>query len=143
MDDEFEFMVTPLVFNVCLRLKSEGNSCKIEKVYGSSVQNEESIIKNGEITKIKTLFPSKKSKLKGGTKGGIQLILIKKSDENNSDNINVEIEVTFEDKYGKMYKNEQCVMFESDNNNVDNDMIENDDENDGNNNYFDNIGIRK
>eukprot|EP01084_Bolivina_argentea_P247813 414565_1 len=31
MDEEFEFMVTPLVFNVCLKLKCEGNSCKIEK----------------------------------------------------------------------------------------------------------------
>eukprot|EP01083_Nonionella_stella_P251012 866519_1 len=136
MNEEFEFMVTPLVFDVRLKIKCEGNACAIEKVYGSSAENEAEIIKNGDVTTIKTLFPSKRSEAKGGTKGGIQLIKLKKI---NNSNLNVEIEVAFEDKFGKIYKNKQYVTFDSHDNTADNDMIENDNTDD----YFDNIGIRK
>ena len=58
-------MVTPLVFNVCLKLICDGNICEIEKVYGCSNDKENNIINNGEITKIYTLFPSKKSNKNG------------------------------------------------------------------------------
>eukprot|EP01084_Bolivina_argentea_P124722 220990_1 len=148
MDEEFEFMVTPLVFNVCLKLKCEGNSCEIKKVYGSSVKNERDIVNNGEITKINTLFPSKKSKEKRGTKGGIKVIQLKKAKDNNNDNINVQLEVTFEDRNGKIYVNEQNVIFKSQIiNNKENDMIEYDEkekeEEKYSNNFYDNIGIRK
>src|SRR3989338_6924606 len=54
MDDEFEYMVTPLVFNLLLKLDSPG--FEIEKVYGSPEANEAT----GEIMKVNTLFPSKK-----------------------------------------------------------------------------------
>ena len=72
MDKQFVYMVTPLVFDVVLRLKCEGNSCQIDKVYGSN--NSEDIIKNGKITKINTLFPSKKCDDTGEIQGGILLI---------------------------------------------------------------------
>ena len=138
MNEDFNFMVTPLVFNVILKLNTEGDACCIDKVYGVSQANEEGIIQNGVITKINTLFPSKKSSKKGGTKGGIQLIKLKKNKNSDKHNtLNVEIEVTFEDKYGKSYKNVQCVQLDNDDEeeNV-NDMIES-------KNYFDNTGIRK
>ena len=35
MNVEFEYMVTPLVFNLCLRLNCERDQVEIEKVYGS------------------------------------------------------------------------------------------------------------
>ena len=41
MNDDFDFMVNPLVFNISLKLISEGDECCIDKIYGSS-----SIIKN-------------------------------------------------------------------------------------------------
>eukprot|EP01084_Bolivina_argentea_P264973 449018_1 len=138
MNEDFEFMVTPLVFNVLLTLKSEGNTCCIEKVYGASPQKEGEMISTGEITSINTLFPSKQSKAKGGTKGGIQLIKLKPNEDANKE-FNVVIEVTFEDKYGTRYKNQQLVHFggaiATKN---DADMIENDESN-----FYDNKGIRK
>jgi len=140
MDDDFDFMVNPLVFNVSLRVKAEGNACCIQKVYGTTKEREEGIIQNGEITKINTLFPSKKSKEKGGgTKGGIQLIKLRKNENENEQEkekkMNVEIQVTFEDKYGAIYNNVQYVTFEGEEKNK-NDMIESND-------YYDNTGIRK
>ena len=35
MNEEFKFMVTPLVYNFVLTLMAEGNSCCIEQVFGS------------------------------------------------------------------------------------------------------------
>jgi len=80
------------------------------------------------------------------------LIKLKKNwnDGDDGSNINVEIEVSFEDRNGKKYKNEQTVMFETknDQNKGMNDMIE-DEKEDGINadddlgNFYDNLGIRK
>eukprot|EP01084_Bolivina_argentea_P064844 118211_1 len=41
MDKEFEYMVTPLVFNVLLKINCEGNCIEIDKIYGSSTQRNE------------------------------------------------------------------------------------------------------
>merc|ERR1711902_277538 len=134
------------VFNVSLKLNVEGNSCKIDKVYGAKEKKVKHILETGEITSINTLFPSQKSKKKGGTKGGIQLIKLKKCD-NNDDNINVEIVVSFEDINGRKYENKQFVTFEPPKLYAMNDMIdfnENEDENDNEKvNFYDNLGIRK
>jgi Ca-activated chloride channel family protein len=53
MDDEFDFMVTPLVFDLVLDLDAPGY--EIEKVYGSPEADQAT----GEIMKVNTLFPSK------------------------------------------------------------------------------------
>lgn len=66
MDDEFEFMVTPLVFD--LRLTLEADGWEIEEVYGSPEANEAT----GELMKVNTLFPSKQQE--GETKGGLVLL---------------------------------------------------------------------
>ena len=70
MTDEFEFMVTPLVFDLVLRLESDGYS--IEQVYGSP----EADLATGEIMRINTLFPSKVKD--GQTKGGIVLLKLER-----------------------------------------------------------------
>merc|ERR1712176_1426231 len=54
---------------------------------GSSHNEERNIKNNGEITKINTLFPSKRSNQTGDVKGGIQLIKLKKN--NNYDNTGI------------------------------------------------------
>eukprot|EP01084_Bolivina_argentea_P029357 54481_1 len=146
MDEEFDYMVTPLVFNLNLLLKSEGNSCTIDNVYGCNEQQLDLIINNGQIQNIKTLFPSKKNKGKGGTKGGIILILLKlpKNKNDNNNMVNVEMSVGYEDRNGNEYKSNQFITLneikqknnndiegkENNNNNEQNnmmdDMIEND-----------------
>lgn len=71
LDEEFEFMVTPLIFDLKLNLQSD--NFKIEKVYGSP----EADLATGEIMSVKTLFPSKTSG--GETKGGVILLKLKTS----------------------------------------------------------------
>lgn len=70
MDDEFDFMVTPLVFDLQLDLDAPGY--EIEKVYGSP----EADLATGEIMKVNTLFPSKTEE--GQVKGGMVLIKLRK-----------------------------------------------------------------
>ncbi|VVB68872.1 von Willebrand factor type A domain protein [uncultured archaeon] len=70
MDDEFDFMVTPLVFD--LRLGLEAPGYKIEKVYGSPEADQAT----GELMKVNTLFPSKAEA--GQVKGGVILVKLKK-----------------------------------------------------------------
>jgi Ca-activated chloride channel family protein len=70
MDDEFDYMVTPLVFDLLLKLNATG--FEIEKVYGSPEADQAT----GEIMKVNTLFPSRKEA--GAVKGGIILVKLKK-----------------------------------------------------------------
>lgn len=69
LDDEFDFMVTPMVFDLRLRLDAPGY--EIEKVYGSPQADEAS----GEIMYVDTLFPSAKEE--GKTRGGVILLKLK------------------------------------------------------------------
>ncbi|HOX96753.1 MAG TPA: VWA domain-containing protein [bacterium] len=69
LDEEFEFMVTPLIFDLKLNLQSE--NFQIEKVYGSP----EADLATGELMSVKTLFPSKTEG--GESKGGIVLLKLK------------------------------------------------------------------
>ncbi|MGD9128992.1 MAG: VWA domain-containing protein [Candidatus Woesebacteria bacterium] len=91
MDDEFEYMVTPLVFD--LKLELESAAYEIEKVYGSPEANEAT----GEIMKINTLFPS--SKEGGETKGGLVLLKLKKK-PSATDSV-VKLKVSYQDRSDK------------------------------------------
>merc|ERR1719181_2402378 len=72
LDEEFDYMVTPLVFNLRLHLSSDAYA--IDKVFGSP----ESEISTGQLMRVNTLFPSAKDE-KGQTKGGVVLLrLLKK-----------------------------------------------------------------
>ncbi len=113
MDDQFEYMVTPLVFDLNLTLEADGYD--IEKVYGSPGANEAT----GEIMKVNTLFPSA---IEGGeTKGGLVLLKLNKI----SDNASLNLEVSYEDRNGKKYQNQENIDFPN------------------KNNFYDNLGIRK
>jgi Ca-activated chloride channel family protein len=88
MDDEFEYMVTPLVFD--LRLTLEGDGWEIEKVYGSPEADEAT----GELMKVNALFPSKKED--GETRGGLILLKLKKTSSGEA----LTLEASYEDRNG-------------------------------------------
>ena len=103
MGEQFEFMVTPLVFDLNLNLKSDDYN--IEMVYGSdsSKGNKENLMK------VNTLFPSKASET-GEVKGGI--VLVKLSQKTEKNNGIIELEVTYKDRNEKEYKNTQSINFD-------------------------------
>ena len=113
MDEEFEYMVTPLVFDLKLNLESDGYT--IEKVYGSDTEN------YGELMNVNTLFPSKTEG--GETKGGIVLLKLKKDSDIDEP---LKLIVNYTDRNGEKHSNEQEVVFEN--------SVEE---------YYDNTGIRK
>ncbi len=89
MTDEFEFMVTPLVFDLTLHLDSEGY--EITDVYGSPEADQAT----GQLVRINTLFPSKVSD--GETRGGIVLIKLKKI----SDDATITLTAGYQDRDGR------------------------------------------
>ncbi|RCV64660.1 CASH domain-dontaining protein [Methanophagales archaeon] len=114
MDDEFEYMVTPLVFDLQLNLDAVGY--EIEKVYGSPEADEAT----GEIMKVKTLFPSKKEG--GETRGGLVLLKLRKISPETS----LKLNVSYEDRNGVSGSDVATIVLEE---------KEPD--------FFDNSGIRK
>ena len=114
MDDEFDFMVTPLVFD--LRLKLDAPGYEIEKVYGSPEADQAT----GELMKVNTLFPTKAEN--GQVKGGVILVKLKKL----SNQGNMRLKVSYQDRNGVQDSDEAEV-----------DMAEE------NADFYQNSGIRK
>lgn len=103
LDEEFDFMVTPLVFNLQLTLKSDKYS--IEKVFGTPEANETT----GEIMRINTLFPSKS--VNRELKGGIVLIKLKKESNEGEDDLN--LTVSYRDRSYIPHVNSEIITFNS------------------------------
>ncbi len=99
MDDEFDFMVTPLVYDLELNLSSKGY--KIEKVFGSPEANKST----GELMKVNTLFPS--STEGGEVKGGIVLVKLKKI----SSASKIELVASYEDRNGNTHDSTAEIEF--------------------------------
>ncbi len=100
--DEFDYMVTPLIFDLDLSFNSE--DYEIENVYGT-----DSIDKTtGSIMHINTLFPSS-SNSNGEVKGGIVVLKLKKKAESNSNNISLNI--SYKDSKEQSHSNEEKVKF--------------------------------
>ena len=119
MGEQFEYMVTPLVFDLELSLNSD--VYEIVEVYGSDTVNKES----GSIMNVNTLFPSKTTS-DGEVKGGVVLLKLSKKNENSNDiNEDITLNVSYKDREGKEYQNSQKVSFTN------------------NQEYYDNTGIRK
>ena len=116
MGEQFEYMVTPLVFDLNLDLQSD--SYKIEAVYGTDTKN----IESGNIMKVNTLFPSKTTST-GEVKGGVVLLKLKKIKD--SDDSLIKLKVSYKDRNGKSFENLQEIKFE------------------GKDEFYDNTGIRK
>ena len=111
MGEEFEYMVTPLVFDLELNLKS--TDYEIAKVYGSDTANKE----NGNIMKVNSLFPSKTTS-NGEVRGGVILLKLNKKNEKASGNIN--LSVSYKDRDGKSFSNSKDVIFAEQNEHYDN-----------------------
>ena len=109
-------MVTPLVFD--LNLKLESDTYEIASVYGSDTVNKE----NGSIMNVNTLFPSK-TESTGEVKGGVVLLKLNKKQGQNSNTLN--LKVSYKDRNGKEYNNSQTVTLNKEGE------------------YYDNTGIRK
>jgi Ca-activated chloride channel homolog len=116
VEDEFEYMVTPLIFD--LRMDLEGRGWRIEQVFGSP----EADAATGELMKINTLFASKSEG--GEVKGGIVLLKLKKT--SSSPNEAVTLTVSYEDRNGRKDSSEAKIYMERQSPE-----------------YFDNDGIRK
>ena len=117
MDKNFDYMVTPLVFQLQLKLKAPG--FEIQKVYGSPEANEST----GEIMKVSTLFPSETEDEE--TRGGMVLLHLKKLTNNASSAL--QLNISYEDRDGK--KSSDSLDFEFQHN--------------GGQEYYENTGIRK
>jgi Ca-activated chloride channel family protein len=100
MDDEFDYMVTPLVFD--LRLKLDAPGYEIEKVYGSPEADQAT----GELMKINTLFPSKAED--GQVKGGVVLVKLKKLSTQDGE---MKLKVSYQDRSGVQDGDEARVQF--------------------------------
>ena len=94
MDKNFDYMVTPLVFNLQLKVEALAGF-KIQKVYGSPEANEAT----GEIMKVNTLFPSERTE--EGARGGLVLLHLKKVSGAGEGNMKLGLVVSYEDREGK------------------------------------------
>ena len=119
MDDEFDYMVTPLVFDLRLRLDAPGY--EIEKVYGSPEADQAT----GELMKVNTLFPSKAEE--GQVKGGVILVKLKKLSSEGS----LKLKVSYQDRNGVLDSDEAEVNVGEVNNG------------DAKDDFYQNNGIRK
>jgi len=98
--EEFDYMVTPLVFDLKLSLASK--SYKIIDVYGSPNANKTT----GTLMQIDTLFPSKTEDEK--VKGGVVLLKLEKTGSSKD----IELSVSYQNREGKHFSNQQNLTFE-------------------------------
>ena len=101
LDKEFDYMVTPLVYDLSLKLTSK--SFKIDAVYGAPKAD----IKTGEVLRVDTLFASDSNE--DGNKGGVILLKVSKF---SSDNSELTLNVTYKDRYQHTFKNQKTISFD-------------------------------
>lgn len=109
LSEDFEYMVTPLVFDLNLNFESAGY--EIEKVYGTDSADKSS----GNIMKVNTLFPASTNE-NSESKGGIILLKLKKKDnqtDNQTDN-KINLSVSYTDRDGNKHSNSQDIEFNKD-----------------------------
>jgi Ca-activated chloride channel homolog len=116
VEEEFDYMVTPLVFDLELNFESRG--WRIEKVFGSPEADEST----GNLMRINTLFASKSEG--GEVRGGLVLLKLKKT--SSASNAPVLLRTSYEDRSGRPDGDEQVIYLEN-----------------AQPEYFDNNGIRK
>ncbi|HIO90689.1 MAG TPA: VWA domain-containing protein, partial [Campylobacterales bacterium] len=103
VDKEFDYLVTPLVFD--LKLEIASSSYSIDSVYGAPKAD----TVTGTIFEVDTLFPSDSSD--EGVKGGVILVKLKKQ----GDSEDIKIKVSYKDRDNNPYKVEKTIKFKSGN----------------------------
>jgi Ca-activated chloride channel family protein len=101
--DEFDFMVTPYVFD--LSLEFESDSYSIAKIIGSP----EADLSTGEIMKINTLFPSPTTD--GRSRGGLVLLKLNKL---NDESEKISLKCSYKNREEKSFMNEKTITSFSD-----------------------------
>lgn len=97
LDQEFDFFVSPMVFDLELKVQSESDMYSIAKVYGSPQADQAT----GRVLFIETLFPS--AKTAEGVKGGVVLVQLKPNfaaDPAEADFNKIVLTTTFKDADG-------------------------------------------
>ncbi len=117
MGEEFEYMVTPLAYDLDLRLDSP--HYKVMDVYGSPEANKST----GQLIKVNTLFPS--ASKAGKNKGGIILVKLKRTVSRSRKAEPIRLTVSYRDGDGQYFENRQHISFR------------------GDKPFYDNSGIRK
>ena len=100
LDEGFNYLVTPLVFDLNLQLKAAGY--EIKAVYGSP----EADLATGQIMQVKTLFPS--LKVNNQTRGGLILLHLK---QQASSSTALELRVSYSDRAGQQHHNKRTINF--------------------------------
>jgi len=103
IQQEFDYMVTPLVFDLTLNFISNG--WRIEKVYGSPEADEAT----GELMRINTMFPS--PTVEGKSKGGIVILKLQKTSAKPDSSVN--LKVKYEDCNGNVDSSQSVIALES------------------------------
>jgi Ca-activated chloride channel family protein len=114
LDEEFEFMVTPLVFDLSLELDADGYA--VEEVYGTSAAEDAT----DSLVRANTLFPSPQEN--GRTRGGVILVKVRRTGSSPEISLSAE----YETRTGERRQQSRTVQFSADRPE-----------------HFDNSGIRK
>ncbi len=101
--DDFNFMVTPLVFDLELTVTSD--NYVIDGVFGSP----EAELATGKIMQIKTLFPSASEDTQ--IKGGVVLVKLKRNSNAGNASEPIELTVRYKDRNGTQYTTTDIVRF--------------------------------
>ncbi|WP_276275179.1 VWA domain-containing protein [Haladaptatus sp. QDMS2] len=99
MDEGFDYMVTPLVFNLSVSLDSD--AYEIAQVYGSPTAEEAT----GEVMSVQTLFPSRREANR--TEGGIILVKLRETGAGDS----IRLKASFETRTGERHESTRAVEF--------------------------------
>ncbi|PRW59844.1 transcription elongation factor SPT5-like protein 1 [Chlorella sorokiniana] len=110
--DEFDYAVTPLVFDLALQVVTTGagnasddSGWRILHVYGSPNPNETALSSDGTVMRVHTLFPSPKTEQ--GIKGGVVLLRLRPPAK--GANTPLRLAVTYSDREGKQFRSERTV----------------------------------
>ena len=99
LDEEFDYMVTPLVFGLELALQADGFAVK--DVYGSP----EADLATGQLIFVNTLFPAKSEN--GQNQGGVILALLDRTGASNQ----IKLSASYEDRNGVAGGNEVAFAY--------------------------------
>jgi Ca-activated chloride channel family protein len=100
LDEQFRYMVTPLVFDLTLQVESPG--WDVETVYGAPGADEAT----GRVLHVDTLFPAPTTG-NGSSKGGVVLVKLTRT----SGSGNVRLTASYEDRMGRDHESVKQVTF--------------------------------
>ena len=105
LDQDFDLMVTPLVFNLQLTLESD--HFQIEHVFGSPSYADST----DQLMRINTLFPSRSQNDGKATRGGIVLLKLMRKQSTSEASPHLRLTMTYEDRRGSLAEEKASVHY--------------------------------